>query len=118
LVVLSLQTTIELAALAEHVERALTAINLILSTVTALMVFRATITPSPNISDYQRALFAVVALCLLFAPGFMSRMWPWAIKVLLAQIYGAPFLSYGLGSLYAAREFVRRPHALGVAVVR
>jgi len=34
---------------------------------------------------------------------FMSRMWPWAIKVLLAQIYGAPFLSYGLGSLYAAR---------------
>ena len=244
LVVLSLQTTIELAALAEHVERALTAINLILITVTALMVFRATITPSPNLSDYQRALFAVVALfagtvafwglylpkdiaralplsvpplharflgamylsgtvfmvigiaarrwsevrvmtlmlaiwtgmlgavsalhleafdwsrlatwlwffayidfplialwiawtqraethsdanspaisdllrtylnvqgatalalalCLLFAPGFMSRMWPWAIKVLLAQIYGAPFLSYGLGSLYAAR---------------
>ena len=73
LVVLSLQTTIELAALAEHVERALTAINLILISVTALMVFRATITPSPNISDYQRALFAVIPVLRRMPPETCRR---------------------------------------------
>ena len=30
--------------------------------------------------------------------------WPWAISTLLAQIYSAPFLAYGLGSLYAATQ--------------
>src|SRR5207248_11536791 len=31
-------------------------------------------------------------------------VWPWAITPLLTQMYSAPFLSYGVGSLYAARQ--------------
>src|SRR5579859_22302 len=43
-----------------------------------------------------------LALALLFAPGLMTGVWPWAITPLLAQLYSAPFLSYGLGSLLLA----------------
>ncbi len=31
-------------------------------------------------------------------------MWPWKITQLLAQLYSAPFLSYGIGSLLLARR--------------
>ena len=41
----------------------------------------------------------LLALALLFAPSLMVRVWPWPITPLLAQLYSAPFLSYGLGSL-------------------
>jgi hypothetical protein len=34
----------------------------------------------------------------------MADRWPWDISSVLAHIYCAPFLSYGLGSLYAARQ--------------
>ncbi len=54
----------------------------------------------------QGILFVVLAAALLFFPGSASTVWPWAISPLLAQIYAAPFLSYGLGSLYAARQRV------------
>jgi hypothetical protein len=43
-------------------------------------------------------------LALLVAPQFMTTVWPWSIPALLAQIYCAPFLAYGVGSLYAARQ--------------
>jgi len=43
-----------------------------------------------------------LALALLAAPGAMSTVWPWKITPLLAQLYSAPFLSYGLGSLLLA----------------
>jgi hypothetical protein len=46
----------------------------------------------------------LLALPLLFAPQFMTTAWPWKIPVTVANIYGAPFLSYGVGSLYAARQ--------------
>lgn len=52
----------------------------------------------------QGAAALVVALPLLFAPRFMTTVWPWKIPVAIAHIYGAPFLSYGIGSLYAARQ--------------
>jgi hypothetical protein len=45
-----------------------------------------------------------LSLGLLFAPQLMIKLWPWAITPLLTQIYSAPFLAYGLGSLYAARQ--------------
>jgi hypothetical protein len=45
-----------------------------------------------------------LALCLLLAPLFMSARWPWPVAPLVANIYGAPFLAFGLGSLYAARQ--------------
>ena len=50
------------------------------------------------------AIAVALALVLLFAPGFMIRLWPWAITALLAQIYSAPFLAYGAGCLYASRQ--------------
>jgi hypothetical protein len=54
--------------------------------------------------NVQGVVALALAVCLLVAPGFMTTVWPWAIPALLAQIYGAPFLSYGVGSLYAARQ--------------
>jgi hypothetical protein len=52
----------------------------------------------------QGLVATLLALFLLVLPGVAVRVWPWATTPLLAQIYSAPFLSYGLGSLYAARQ--------------
>jgi hypothetical protein len=52
----------------------------------------------------QGGVCVSLALGLLVASRFMTTVWPWAIPALAAQIYGAPFLAYGLGSLYAARQ--------------
>lgn len=52
----------------------------------------------------QGAGVTLLAGLLLVAPALMTRLWPWEITPLLAQIYSAPFFSYGLGSLYAARQ--------------
>lgn len=52
----------------------------------------------------QGTTAVAIALPLLFAPQFMTTVWPWKTPVAIAHIYGAPFLSYGLGSLYAARQ--------------
>ena len=52
----------------------------------------------------QGTLAVVLAVTLLFAPQFMTTLWPWKIPVAVAHIYGAPFLSFGTGSLYAARQ--------------
>jgi hypothetical protein len=49
-------------------------------------------------------LVTLLAICLLLAPTLMTALWPWKITPLLAHIYSAPFLSYGLGSLLAARQ--------------
>jgi len=48
-------------------------------------------------------LTSVPALALLFLPGMMAAVWPWTITPLLAHLYSAPFLSYGIGSLLLAR---------------
>lgn len=52
----------------------------------------------------QGILVTLLAAILLLAPQFMAGIWPWKITPLLAQIYSAPFLSYGLGSLMLSRE--------------
>jgi hypothetical protein len=52
----------------------------------------------------QGGVVTVLALALLLAPGFMASVWPWKITQLLAQLYSAPFLSYGLGSLLLGRS--------------
>jgi hypothetical protein len=52
----------------------------------------------------QGVVATVLGLALLFAPNFMSSLWPWKITQLLAQLYSAPFLSYGIGSLLLARR--------------
>ena len=45
-----------------------------------------------------------LALGLLLAAPLLVRAWPWPIPIVLAHLYAAPFLSFGLGSLYAARQ--------------
>ncbi|HEY5901526.1 MAG TPA: hypothetical protein VIU39_03160 [Anaerolineales bacterium] len=67
--------------------------------------------PGPALPGWARAYLAVqgagavlLALALLFLPQAMIPAWPWKITRLLAQIYSAPFLSYGIGSLMLARQ--------------
>jgi len=57
-----------------------------------------------NYLTVQGSVATLLALGLLFAPSFMTTIWPWTITPLLAQLYSAPFLAYGIGSLYAARQ--------------
>ncbi len=52
----------------------------------------------------QGIVAVALALWLLLAPRIMIELWPWKITALLAQIYSAPFLAYGVGSLYSARQ--------------
>ena len=51
----------------------------------------------------QGVATTLLGLALLLAPGFLAARWPWPVSLLLAQIYAAPFLSYGVGSLLLAR---------------
>lgn len=52
----------------------------------------------------QGVLVTILGLVLLLAPDFMVSIWPWSITRLLAQIYSAPFLAYGLSSLMLSRK--------------
>lgn len=52
----------------------------------------------------QGIIVTGLALVLLLAPEFMVNVWPWKITRLLAQIYSAPFLAYGLSSLMLSRK--------------
>jgi hypothetical protein len=52
----------------------------------------------------QGVVVTLLAVVLFVAPAALASRWPWAITPLLAQIYSAPFLSYGIGSLLAARR--------------
>jgi hypothetical protein len=51
----------------------------------------------------QGIVLTVAGLALLVAPGTMADAWPWPVTSLLAQIYSAPVLAYGVGSLLLAR---------------
>jgi hypothetical protein len=63
----------------------------------------------------QGLVTASLAAALLFAPAVMVNLWPWKITPLLAQLYSAPFLSYGLGSLLLARQQTWAEIRIGVA---
>jgi hypothetical protein len=71
---------------------------------------RADGTPVPSIFRgclvVQGIVLTGLALALFILPQAMSEVWPWSITTLLGQLYGAPFLSYGLGSILAARRRV------------
>lgn len=47
----------------------------------------------------QGVVLTALAVGLLFAPGVLADVWPWPIDRLLAQIYSAPLLAYGVGSI-------------------
>src|SRR5204863_6758331 len=62
---------------------------------------------SPLLRGFLAALGAVVIIfgfVSLLTPATMIKLWPWAITTLLAQIYSAPFLAYGVGCPYASRQ--------------
>jgi hypothetical protein len=52
----------------------------------------------------QGVVVLALGLALLLVPAAVVTVWPWAVTPLLAQLYSAPFSSYGLGALLAARE--------------
>lgn len=52
----------------------------------------------------QGGVVSLLAAALLFMPNAMVNLWPWKITRLLAQIYSAPFLAYGLSSLMISRS--------------
>jgi len=52
----------------------------------------------------QGVVVTALALGLLLAPGVLADVWPWPIDQLLAQIYSAPLLAYGVGSVLLARQ--------------
>jgi hypothetical protein len=67
--------------------------------------------PGPGLSGWaggflllQGVLFSLLAGLLLFAPAWMTTVWPWKLTPVLAQMYAGPFLSYGLGSLLFSRQ--------------
>ena len=62
---------------------------------------------SPLLRGYfyvQGTVITLLAIALLFAPEIMAASWPWGTPPALARIYCAPFFSYGIGSLFAARQ--------------
>jgi hypothetical protein len=54
----------------------------------------------------QGVIVTTLALALLLFPEPLVAVWPWNITRLLAQIYSAPFLAYGLSSLMLSRQKV------------
>ena len=74
-------------------------------------LLRAGDLPGPDLSGWaggflllQGVLFSLLAGLLLFAPAWMTTVWPWKLTPVLAQMYAGPFLSYGLGSLFFSRQ--------------
>ena len=51
----------------------------------------------------QGAALTALGVALALAPGTMADGWPWPVTSLLAQIYSAPLLAYGVASLLLAR---------------
>jgi hypothetical protein len=54
--------------------------------------------------NVQGTILIALGLLLLLLTQQMVQAWPWKITPLLANLYAAPFLSYGTGSLLLARE--------------
>lgn len=52
----------------------------------------------------QGIVVSLLASALLLMPDLLVKLWPWNITRLLAQIYSAPFLAYGVTSLMLSRR--------------
>jgi hypothetical protein len=60
--------------------------------------------PARGYLALQGIVDSLLGLALLLVPTVMVGLWPWKITPLLAQLYAAPFLAYGLGGLLLSRE--------------
>jgi hypothetical protein len=52
----------------------------------------------------EAALFGVLGLVLLLAPEAAAAYWPWALPPVAGQLYACFVLTFGIGSILAARE--------------
>jgi len=52
----------------------------------------------------QGVILTLLGLGLLIAPQSMVKAWPWPVTALLAHIYSAPFLAYGISSILMSRR--------------
>jgi hypothetical protein len=62
----------------------------------------------------QGVVLTAVGLALLLVSRHMAARWPWPVTPLLAQIYSAPLLAYGIASLLLARARMWREMRIGV----
>jgi hypothetical protein len=51
----------------------------------------------------EGVVLSTLGAALLLAPATMATGWPWPVTPLLAQIYSAPLLAYGIGSVLLSR---------------
>lgn len=65
----------------------------------------------------QGVVLIVLADVLLIKPDTMVEVWPWPITVPLAQLYAAPFLSFGIGSLVLSRVPTWRQLRVGITAL-
>lgn len=50
----------------------------------------------------QGLVLVALAVLLMAVPSWVAGIWPWKISTFLAQVYSAPVLGYGVGSLMLA----------------
>ena len=62
----------------------------------------------------QGVVLSALGAALLVAPATIAEGWPWPVTPLLAQIYSAPLLAYGIGSLLLSRCPTWRETRIGV----
>lgn len=62
----------------------------------------------------QGIVLILVGAALFLAPGTMAEAWPWPVQSLLAQIYSAPLMSFGVGSVLLSRFRTEREMRVGV----
>lgn len=65
----------------------------------------------------QGIVLTVLADVLLLKPDIMVEIWPWPITVSLAQLYSAPFLSFGIGSLVLSRMWTWSQIRVGITAM-
>jgi hypothetical protein len=62
----------------------------------------------------EGVLLGAIGAALLVAPGTVAGEWPWPVTPLLAQIYSAPLLAYGIGSVLLSNVPTRRETRIAV----
>lgn len=62
----------------------------------------------------QGTVLTALAAALLLAPGPLAAAWPWPVVPLVAQVYSAPLLAYGIISLLLARARTWPERRIGV----
>jgi hypothetical protein len=65
----------------------------------------------------QGGLMIILGLGLLLAPRTLGVLWPWQTARMMLQLYSAPLLSYGIGSLILVRQHTWSEIRLGLVAI-